>query len=52
MLINLLMLFTGGFCGVMCMSCIYVNSINEERERAFRRGYLKAKRDMRGTRNE
>lgn len=43
MIVNIICLFVGGICGVMTMSCLSINSINEERERAYKRGFEKGK---------
>lgn len=39
MLLNLLWLFIGSFCGIMFASCLTINRIDEERDRAFQRGF-------------
>lgn len=43
MIVNIICLLVGSACGVMTMSCLSINSINEEREKAYKRGFEKGK---------
>lgn len=38
MIVNLICLFVGGICGVMCMSCIAMGAIEDQRQEAYFRG--------------
>lgn len=43
MIVNIICLLVGSICGVMTMSCLSINSITEEREKAYKRGFEKGK---------
>ena len=38
MIVNLICLFVGGLCGVMCMSCIAMGAIEDQRQEAYFKG--------------
>lgn len=43
MISNIILFIGGAFVGVMILSCLSVNTVNDERERAYRRGFERGK---------
>lgn len=40
----MIMLFIGAFCGIACMSCLIVGSIEDEKQEAYQRGFERGKK--------
>lgn len=56
MLLNFLMLLIGAVCGIMCLSCLVVNSIEEGKASAHQRGLERGRQlgilEEKGRKNE